>query len=146
MLGEMLREFVPQLPDPNITHLCRSSFAGQPRIWMHDTPRDPREPPRYVPRCPGWHSLRFSHPKRDRCRGNVQDSPEDGVRFHTLTVEEMIWFAAKTHTPHTRPDGQTRDEVIEVTSVLTTVFGHRHVRKALVGDARIRGVSGGEKK
>ena len=80
-------------------------------------------------------------------RGDVQYSPEDDVHFPTLTVEETIRFAAKTRTSHTRADGQTRDEVIEeVTDVLTTVFGLRHVRKTLVGDAGIRGISGGEKK
>jgi ABC-type multidrug transport system ATPase subunit len=31
-------------------------------------------------------------------RGNVQYSPEGDVHFPTLTVEETIRFAAKTHT------------------------------------------------
>ena len=80
-------------------------------------------------------------------RGDVQYSPEDDVHFPTLTVEETIRFAAKTRTPHTRADGQTRDEHIgETVDILTTVFGLGHVRKTLVGDARIRGISGGEKK
>jgi ATP-binding cassette subfamily G (WHITE) protein 2 (SNQ2) len=80
-------------------------------------------------------------------RGDVQYSPEDDVHFPTLTVEETIRFTAKTRTPHTRADGQTRDELIEeITDVLTTVFGLCHVRKTLVGDAGIRGISGGEKK
>ena len=80
-------------------------------------------------------------------RGDVQYTPEDDVHFPTLTVEETIRFAAKTRTPHTRVEGQTRDELVEeITDVLITVFGLRHARKTLVGDARIRGVSGGEKK
>jgi len=80
-------------------------------------------------------------------RGDVQYSPEDDVHFPTLTVEETIRFAAKTRTPHARADGQSRDDHIEeITDVLTTVFGLRHVRKTLVGDAGIRGISGGEKK
>ena len=80
-------------------------------------------------------------------RGDIQYSPEDDVHFPTLTVEETIRFAVKTRTPHTRADGQTREELIEkTTDVLTTVFGLRHVRKTPVGDARIRGISGGEKK
>ena len=80
-------------------------------------------------------------------RGDVQYSPEDDVHFPTLTVEETIRFAAKTRTPHTRADGQSRDELIEeITDVLITTFGLRHARKTLVGDARVRGVSGGEKK
>ena len=80
-------------------------------------------------------------------RGDVQYSPEDDVHFPALTVEETIRFAAKTRTPHARPDGQTRDELIEeITDILITVFGLRHARKTLVGDAGIRGISGGEKK
>jgi ATP-binding cassette subfamily G (WHITE) protein 2 (SNQ2) len=80
-------------------------------------------------------------------RGDVQYSPEDDVHFPTLTVEETIRFAARTRTPHVRADGQSRDELIEeITDVLTTVFGLRHVRKTRVGDAGVRGVSGGEKK
>ena len=80
-------------------------------------------------------------------RGDVQYSPEDDVHFPTLTIEETIRFVAKTRTPHTRADGQTRDELIEeITDILTTIFGLCHFMKTLVGDARIRGVSGGEKK
>ena len=80
-------------------------------------------------------------------RGDVQYSPEDDVHFPTLTVEDTIRFAAKTRTPHTRVEGQTREDLIdEITDVLITVFGLRNVRKTLVGDAGIRGVSGGEKK
>ena len=80
-------------------------------------------------------------------RGDVQYSPEDDVHFPTLTVEETIRFAAKTRIPHVRAGDQSRDELIEeITDVLTTIFGLRHVRKTLVGNATVRGVSGGEKK
>ena len=80
-------------------------------------------------------------------RGDVQYCPEDDVHFPTLTVEETITFAAKTRTPHVRIDGESREQHVErVVDVLTTLFGLRHVRKSLVGDASIRGVSGGEKK
>ena len=80
-------------------------------------------------------------------RGDVQYSPEDDVHFPTLTVEETIRFAARTRTPHARANGQSRDDFIEeMTDVLTAVFGLRQVRKTLVGDAGVRGVSGGEKK
>lgn len=80
-------------------------------------------------------------------RGDIQYSPEDDDHFPTLTVEETIRFAAKTRAPHTRAGGQTRDELInESTDTLITALGLHHVRKTLVGDAHIRGVSGGEKK
>lgn len=44
-------------------------------------------------------------------------------------------------------DSATRDEWINtVTSVLLTIFGLKHAKDTVVGDASIRGVSGGEKK
>ncbi|CDO77419.1 hypothetical protein BN946_scf184857.g26 [Trametes cinnabarina] len=80
-------------------------------------------------------------------RGDVQYSPEDDVHFPTLTVDQTLRFAATTRTPRTRLGGMTREEhVSRMVEVLETVFGLRHVKDTLVGDASIRGVSGGEKK
>lgn len=80
-------------------------------------------------------------------RGDIQYCPEDDVHFPTLTVEQTLTFAAKTRTPHTRVDGVSRDEYIKgIVDILSTIFGLRHVQKTPVGDAAIRGVSGGEKK
>jgi ATP-binding cassette subfamily G (WHITE) protein 2 (SNQ2) len=79
-------------------------------------------------------------------RGDVRYCPEDDVHFPTLTVEQTIKFAAKTRTPTGRI-GRSRAEYTDlVTDIVTTVFGLRHVRKTPIGDAIIRGVSGGEKK
>lgn len=80
-------------------------------------------------------------------RGDVQYCPEDDVHFPTLTVEETLTFAAKTRTPRNRALGETRDlHVANAVEILTTVFGLKHVRGTPVGNAFIRGVSGGEKK
>ena len=80
-------------------------------------------------------------------RGDVQYSPEDDVHFPTLTVGQTLDFAAATRAPHTRLPGASRaDYTRQLTDILTTVFGLRHVRDTLVGDAAVRGVSGGEKK
>ena len=82
-----------------------------------------------------------------RYRGDVQYCPEDDVHFPTLTVDQTLRFAAETRTPQTRIDNHTREEhVTQITQVLETVFGLRHVKDTLVGDASVRGVSGGEKK
>lgn len=79
-------------------------------------------------------------------RGDVQYCPEDDVHFPTLTVEQTLDFAAKTRAPEARIF-ETRSEYVNmVTEILTTIFGLKHVRKTPVGDAAIRGVSGGEKK
>ena len=80
-------------------------------------------------------------------RGDVQYCPEDDVHFPTLTVDQTIRFAAETRTPRHRLDGVSREEhVSRLSEVLETLFGLRHVKNTLVGDASIRGVSGGEKK
>lgn len=77
----------------------------------------------------------------------MQYCPEDDVHFPTMTVGETLSFAAKTRTPQNRIDGHSREEYNQMTTdIVTTVFGLRHVRDTLVGDAAIRGVSGGEKK
>ena len=80
-------------------------------------------------------------------RGDVQYCPEDDIHFPSLTVEQTIEFAARMRTPHTRIEGMSRDDFINLsTDLVTTIFGLRHVRQTPVGDASIRGVSGGEKK
>jgi ATP-binding cassette, subfamily G (WHITE), member 2, SNQ2 len=79
-------------------------------------------------------------------RGDVQYCPEDDVHFPTLTVDQTLNFAAKTRTPHVRVD-HTREAYTKlITDIVLTVFGLNHTRKTPVGDAFIRGVSGGEKK
>jgi ATP-binding cassette subfamily G (WHITE) protein 2 (SNQ2) len=79
-------------------------------------------------------------------RGDVQYCPEDDVHFPMLTVEQTIQFAALTRAPSVRIQ-KTRTQFVNlVTEILTTIFGLKHVRNTPVGDATIRGVSGGEKK
>ncbi|KAJ3537090.1 hypothetical protein NMY22_g5742 [Coprinellus aureogranulatus] len=79
-------------------------------------------------------------------RGDVQYCPEDDVHFPTLTVEQTLSFAAVTRTPRNRLNNTRSIYKERLTNVLTTVFGLRHARKTPVGDAALRGVSGGEKK
>ena len=62
-------------------------------------------------------------------------------------VDETLRFAAKMRTPQNRlPDMSREEHVSQITEVLETIFGLRHVKNTPVGDAAIRGVSGGEKK
>ncbi|PFH48337.1 hypothetical protein AMATHDRAFT_65762 [Amanita thiersii Skay4041] len=80
-------------------------------------------------------------------RGDVQYSPEDDVHFPTMTVRQTLHFAAQTRAPRPRILGQTRRGFVHfVTDALMTIFGLMHVSRTPVGDASIRGVSGGEKK
>jgi ATP-binding cassette subfamily G (WHITE) protein 2 (SNQ2) len=84
---------------------------------------------------------------RKHFRGDVIYCPEDDIHFPTLTVEQTISFAIKTRTPQTRLANQSRKQFNEeVLDILLRIFGLRHVRKTVIGNAAIRGVSGGEKK
>ena len=79
-------------------------------------------------------------------RGDVQYSPEDDVHFPTLTVQQTINFAATARTPRDRMLTSRKTFADRITTTLSTIFGLRHALKTPVGDAAIRGVSGGEKK
>jgi ABC-type multidrug transport system ATPase subunit len=80
-------------------------------------------------------------------RGDVIYCPEDDVHFPTLTVDETLRFAAKTRAPHNRFEDRSRSYyVTSITDIIETIFGLRQVKDTAVGDAAIRGVSGGEKK
>jgi ATP-binding cassette, subfamily G (WHITE), member 2, SNQ2 len=80
-------------------------------------------------------------------RGDVQYCPEDDIHFPTLTVNQTLGFAAKTRAPQSRVENLSRSQYTrKVTEIYSTIFGLNHVKDTPVGDAAIRGVSGGEKK
>ncbi|OCB87187.1 hypothetical protein A7U60_g5703 [Sanghuangporus baumii] len=86
---------------------------------------------------------------RNHFRGDAIFVPEDDVHFPTLTVEETLNFAARTHMPSrkARLEGSSRTQYTEiVVNTLMTVFGLKHARKTKIGNALVRGVSGGERK
>ncbi len=82
-------------------------------------------------------------------RGDAVFVTEEDIHFATLTVGQTLDFAAKIRSPAqgAREPGTTRAGFVEMMSeMLSSVFGLKHVRNTAVGDAAIRGVSGGEKK
>jgi len=80
-------------------------------------------------------------------RGDVVYSPEDDIHFPTLTVDETLRFAAKMRAPHNRFEGYPRSHYVNTTTDnVQSILGLRHVKNTPVGNAAIRGVSGGEKK
>jgi ATP-binding cassette, subfamily G (WHITE), member 2, SNQ2 len=83
---------------------------------------------------------------KNYARGDIQYCPEEDIHFPTLTVDQTLNFATKTRAPHVRID-YTRNEYTKfVTDILTTTFGLNHAKKTPIGNAAIRGISGGEKK
>ena len=82
-------------------------------------------------------------------RGEVLYNPEDDLHYATLTVQQTLRFALKTRTPGkaSRNEGESRSEYVsEFLRVVSKLFWIEHTMGTKVGNAFIRGVSGGEKK
>lgn len=76
-------------------------------------------------------------------------NPEDDLHYATLSVKNTLKFALETRTPGkaSRNEGESRkDYVKEFLRVVAKLFWIEHTMNTKVGDAFIRGVSGGEKK
>lgn len=83
----------------------------------------------------------------DRYRGETVYNAEDDIHHPTLTVEQTLGFALDVKMPAKRPGSMTKTEFKEhVISLLLKMFNIEHTRKTIVGDAFVRGVSGGERK
>ena len=83
----------------------------------------------------------------EQYRGEAAYNQEDDIHHPTLTVEQTLDFALEMKVPGKRPAGVSKQQFKE--SVITTLlkmFNIEHTRKTIVGDAFIRGVSGGERK
>ncbi|KAI9835912.1 MAG: hypothetical protein M1819_001810 [Sarea resinae] len=82
-------------------------------------------------------------------RGEVLYNPEDDLHYATLSVKDTLTFALTCRTPGKsgRNEGESRtDYVREFLRVVAKLFWIEHTMGTKVGDAYVRGVSGGEKK
>ncbi|KAI9759591.1 MAG: hypothetical protein M4579_002257 [Chaenotheca gracillima] len=82
-------------------------------------------------------------------RGEVLYNPEDDLHYATLSVKNTLQFALTTRTPgkDSRAEGESRNEYVrEFLRVISKLFWIEHTMNTKVGDAFVRGVSGGEKK
>ncbi|XXG95582.1 hypothetical protein Hte_001849 [Hypoxylon texense] len=80
-------------------------------------------------------------------RGEAVYNQEDDIHHATLTVEQTLGFALDTKVSKKLPAGTTKSKFKEeVISMLLKMFNIEHTRKTVVGDALVRGVSGGERK
>ncbi|KAG1780748.1 hypothetical protein EV702DRAFT_1194229 [Suillus placidus] len=80
-------------------------------------------------------------------RGEYHAVEEDDIHFPTLTVNQTLSFAVRNRTPAMRLLGQTCKEYVEDTTTrLMKAMGLYHLKDALVGNAEVHGVSGGERK
>ncbi|KAI9730558.1 MAG: hypothetical protein M1834_005799 [Cirrosporium novae-zelandiae] len=80
-------------------------------------------------------------------KGDIVYNGETDKHFPHLTVRQTLEFAAAVRTPHNRPGGVSRKFMIDhFVDVILAVLGLTHTRNTKVGNAYIRGVSGGERK
>ncbi|GAA6042344.1 hypothetical protein JCM8097_003859 [Rhodosporidiobolus ruineniae] len=87
-----------------------------------------------------------------RYRGEVVYNQEDDVHAASLTVAQTLLFAlslkspGKKGLPETKKGRGSKSLEGEVMEILTRMLGINHVKDSKVGNAHIRGVSGGERK
>ncbi|TAQ88979.1 hypothetical protein B7494_g2691 [Chlorociboria aeruginascens] len=74
-------------------------------------------------------------------RGEVNYNEEDDQHFPTLTVEQTLEFSLLNKTKKHK-----KGDIPVIISALLKMFGISHTRYTLVGNAFIRGISGGERK
>ncbi|KKA28609.1 hypothetical protein TD95_005081 [Thielaviopsis punctulata] len=90
---------------------------------------------------------RFTAKEFGRYRGEAVYNQEDDVHHSTLTVEQTLNFALDTKIPGKLPAGMDKIEFKKnVITMLLKMFNIEHTRNTVVGDAFVRGVSGGERK
>ncbi|KAM0275089.1 hypothetical protein ACHAQH_007568 [Verticillium albo-atrum] len=89
----------------------------------------------------------FTDKEFKQYRGEAVYNQEDDIHHSTLTVEQTLGFALDTKAPNKRPGGMTKNAYKEaVITTLLKMFNIEHTRNTVVGDAFVRGVSGGERK
>lgn len=83
----------------------------------------------------------------NRYRGQAVYCMEDDDHHPTLTVGQTLGFALDTKVPGTRPGGISKAEFKDkVINMLLRMFNIEHTKNTIVGNAFVRGVSGGERK
>ncbi|KIW86022.1 hypothetical protein Z517_01416 [Fonsecaea pedrosoi CBS 271.37] len=80
-------------------------------------------------------------------KGEIVYNAEVDIHFPHLTVRQTLEFAAAMRTPRNRILGESRQENVKrATAVVMAVCGLTHVQNTKVGNAYVRGASGGERK
>ena len=75
-------------------------------------------------------------------KGVIGFVPQEDIVYPDLTVKENLLYAGRL----TLPAGTTSEEIVELAEEVMASLGLRRIANSLVGDARRRGISGGEKK
>lgn len=84
---------------------------------------------------------------RKKYQGEVVYNEEDDFHFPSLTVAQTLRFAIKMKTPgHRLPEQSKKNFTENLLQLFGRMYGITHTFNTVVGDAFLRGVSGGEKK
>lgn len=80
-------------------------------------------------------------------RGEVCYNEEEDLHYPTLTTKQTLSFALKNKTPGKRLDNETKGEFInKILYMLGNMLGLTKQMNTMVGNAFVRGLSGGERK
>lgn len=80
-------------------------------------------------------------------RGEVCYNEEEDLHYPTLTTKQTLRFALKNKTPGKRIPGESKEEFInKVLYMLGNMLGLTKQMNTMVGNAFVRGLSGGERK
>lgn len=90
----------------------------------------------------------MNHQEAEQYRGQIVMNTEEEIFFPALTVKDTIDFATRLKVPHYLPSGvKDAAEYAQINEgFFLTAMGIEHTKDTRVGDAYIRGVSGGERK
>ncbi|KAL7493376.1 hypothetical protein ACHAWT_002526 [Skeletonema menzelii] len=80
--------------------------------------------------------------KIEEQKGVIGFVPQEDIVYPDLTVKENLLYAGRL----TLSAGTTREEISELADEVMASLGLSRIANSLVGDARRRGISGGEKK
>lgn len=79
-------------------------------------------------------------------RGDVQYCADNDIHFPTLTTWQTIQFASRIRAPPQPPTETRKSYGVRATDMLLSLFGLQHAKTTPIGNAKIHGLSGGEKK
>ncbi|CAO3645884.1 unnamed protein product [Mucor fragilis] len=83
----------------------------------------------------------------ERFRGQVCYNEEEDQHYPTLTTKQTLQFALRTKTPGKRIPGETKSDFVDrVLYMLGNMLGLTKQMNTMVGNAFVRGLSGGERK
>lgn len=90
----------------------------------------------------------MSHQEAEQYQGQIVMNTEEEIFFPALTVKDTVDFATRLKVPHCLPTGvKDAAEYAQLNKdFFLKAMGIEHTKDTKVGDAYIRGVSGGERK